>query len=369
MDEKRKEEFEKKFYEDLRNIQRKAAEMDAALTAAEERKEFAKMVEEERAKQDAKKRTFANPQNADEADGELPTLEQLANGGTLLRSNSEKWKTREEILEDGTLIEKLRLYFSSGDLDGYFGTKGKLTKAEIAKIAASVRTKEDRALVEECTRENRAVLRYGEKMRFAFKCFQVTYSMLAMLLNKLESYKKRAEEYTQLYNSIKNHVGSVADEAFTAAVLKNVVKDSVKGAMFDGATLYFDEATTSFKVKVDGKGGLYSKIQKEAKTATEDLRIFKAYSVVIEKFITEEATLTFLPTSIQMSIENAEEERYARYLVKNLSYFRSELNRRKEEGETITPEEEKMAVIPDYYEVEPLEIMYKSCQKLIKQLM
>ena len=362
------EERKKKLEEQLSKTRQRGAELEAALQMQKERKEFAKMVAEERARQDAKKRTFANAQNAEEAEGILPTLEELANGGTLLRSDSGKWKTSEEILEDGTLIEKLRLYFSSGDLGGYFGTKG-LSKKQVAKIAASVRTKEDRALVEECTKEYGAVLRYGEKMRFAFKSFQATYSLLAMLLNKWESYERRAEDYTQLYNSIKNHVGSLADEAFTAAVLKNVVRDCIKGAKFDGATLYFDEAITSFKVKVDGKGGLYSQIQEEAKMATEDMRIFKAYAVVIDKFIAEEATLSFFPISIQMSLENAEEERYTRYLVKNLSYFRSELNRRKEEGETITPEEEQKAVIPDFYEVEPLEMMYKSCQKLIKQLM
>lgn len=368
MEEQNKKDFEKRLYEITRSAQKKAAEINAALTRAEEREEFAKMVEEERARQDAKKRTFANPQSAEEAEAELPTLEQLANGGAILLTDNGKWKTKEEILEDGTLIEKLRLYFASGDLDGYFGTSGQLSRKEIAKIVASIRTKEDKELMSKCYKEYRALVRYGEKMRYAFKCFQASYSMLSVLLNKWDSYEQRAAEYTRLYNSTKNHVGRLTDEAFTAAVLKNVVKDCIKEAIFEGATLYFDEATTSFKVKVDEEGGLYSQIADGAETATEDLRIFKAYAVVIEEFIDKEAILHYLPTAIQMSIENAEEERYTRYLVKNLSYFRSELNRRRNEGENITPEEERRAVVPDFYEVEPLEVMYKSCKKLIKQL-
>ena len=114
--------------------------------------------------------------------------------------------------------------------------------------------------------------------------------------------------------------------------------------------------------------GIYSQIKKEAKEATDALADFKAFAVVIEDFIMN-STLRFMPISIQMSIENAEEERYTRYLVKNLSFFRSELDIRKENGETITPDEEKKAVIPDYYEVTTPEDMYKSCKALIEHLM
>lgn len=342
--------------------------MDAALTAREEREKFNKMVEEERAKQDAKKRSFANPQNADEAEGELPSLEQLANEPTIKKSTI--YRTTDEILEDGTLIEKLRLYFASGDLDGYFGTREKLTKRQLAKIAASIRTKEDRELLDKCRKEYRALARYGEKMKYAFKCFQVSYSILAVLLNKWDSYEQRAAEYTHTYNRTKLHLENAeVGNSFLEWALKNVVKDSINGAMFEGATLYFDEATTSFKVNVYGEGGLYSQIKEEAETAKEDLMVFKAYAVVIQNYITKEATLHFLPTSIQMSLENAEEERYTRYLVKNLSYFRSDLNYRKSDGEVIAPEQEKKAVIPDFYEVKPLEIMVQSCKKLLKQLL
>lgn len=360
----------------LSEVRQKAVEVEAALKHEQERKEFAQMVAQERARQDAKKRTFANPQTADEAEGDLPTLEQLANGGILLRSNSGKWKTREEILEDGTLLEKLRLYFSSGDMDGYFGTEGKLTKQEIAKIAASIRTKEDKEVVEICYKEYHALREYGKQLQYFFKRFQVSYSMLAVLLNKWDSYEQRAAEYTQEYNSLgtrtieinvtETKATQIPNEILQGALTKYVEKLNSRGS-FDGATLYFDEATTSFKVKVDGKGGLYSQIKQEEKAAIEALADFKAFVLAVEKYL-EASVLHFMPISIQMSVENAEEERYTRYLVKNLSYFRSELNSRKEQGETITPEEEKRAVIPDYYEVEPTKEVYKSCIVLLKQL-
>lgn len=382
--EKRKEKLE----EQLSQIRQQGAELEAALQKQKERKEFAKMVAEERARQDAKKRTFANAQNAEEAEGTLPTLEELANGkqlpskeqldtGEVVMGTPRGWKTKSEILEDGTLIEKVRLYFSSLDLSGYFGDNGKLSREEVAKVAASIRTKEDKELVEKCYREYSALRKYGEQLRFYFKRFQTSFAMLAVLLNKWDSYEQRAAEYTQEYNSLGartieiNVTGTKAtqipNEILQGALTEYVEKLNSRGS-FDGAKLYFDEATTSFKVKVDGKGGLYSQIKQEARAAKDDLRDFKAFTDAVEEFI-KGSTLFYMPISIQMSIENAEEERYTRYLVKNLSFFRSELNVRRENGEAITPEDEKRAVIPDFYEVTPTKEVYKSCKKYIKELM
>ena len=351
------EEWKEKLEEQLSQIRQQGAELEAALQKQKERKEFAKMVAEERARQDAKKRTFANAQNAEEAEGTLPTLEELANGkqlpskeqldtGEVVMGTPRGWKTKREILEDGTLI-------------------------------ASIRTKEDKELVEKCYREYSALRKYGEQLRFYFKRFQTSFAMLAILLNKWDSYEQRAAEYTQEYNSLgtrtielnvtETKATQIPNEILQGALTKYVEKLNSRGS-FDGATLYFDEATTSFKVKVDGKGGLYSQIKQEAQAAKDDLRDFKAFTDVVEEFI-KNSTLFYMPISIQMSIENAEEERYTRYLVKNLSFFRSELNVRMENGEAITPEDEKRAVIPDFYEVTPTKEVYKSCKKYIKELM
>lgn len=378
------EEKKRKFEDSLRKLQKEAAKMDAALTAAEKRKAFAKMVEEERARQDAKKRTFANPQNADEATGEIPTLEQLANENPDLHPDGWRWKSKEEILESGTLLEKLRLYFSSGDLSGYFGTNGALTEQERANIVASIRTNEDRKIVQQCYKEYYTLIDYGKELRFYFKRFQTTYAMLATLLNKWDSYEKTAEQLTTMYQimestrfTITPHGEKEAEreewgKLYTQKYLNQWVNENTRLILFDGAGLCFDEANKKFWVDVDmqpePEEGIYSQIEKEAKETAEALSDFKAFAVAIEEFI-RNSKLRFMPISIQMSIENAEEERYARYLVKNLSFFRSELNLRKENGESITPEEEKRAVIPDYYEVTPTKEIYDSCTIYIKQLM
>lgn len=392
------EERKEKLEEQLSQIRQQAAEVEAALQSQKERKDFAKMVEEERARQDAKKRTFANAQNADEADGLLPSMEELANGqrlpskeqldtGEVVMGTPRGWKTKTEILEDGTLIQKLRLYFSSLDLSGYFGNNGKLTKEEVAKVAASIRTKEDKELVWKCYNEYSALRKYGEQLRFYFKRFQTSFAMLAVSLNKWDGYESTAKQLSHLFNF--NPEGEQLSDIIDAdkypyeppiihkddverfyspEKVEAFLSDISKRVTFEGATLKVDKERLCFVVDVFGKGGLYSQIKEEAEAAKEDLSDFKAFADVVEEFI-KGSTLFYMPISIQMSIENAEEERYTRYLVKNLSFFRSDLNERRENGDTITPEDEKRAVIPDFYEVTPTKEVYKSCKKYIKDLM
>ena len=391
------EERKKKLEEQLSKTRQRGAELEAALQMQKERKEFAKMVAEERARQDAKKRTFANAQNAEEAEGTLPTLEELANGKQLpskeqldteevVTGTPRGWKTKSEILEDGTLIEKIRLYFSSLDLSGYFGDNGALTKEEVAKVAASIRTKEDKKLLEKCYREYSALRKYGEQLRFYFKRFQTSFAMLAVSLNKWDGYERTAKQLSYLFNfnpdgeqlsdiidANKNHHEPTihkddVERFYSPEKVEAFLYDVSKKVTFEGATLKVDKEKLSFVVDVFGRGGLYSQIKQDAQAAKDDLRDFKAFTDVVEEFI-KNSTLSYMPISIQMSIENAEEERYARYLVKNLSFFRSELNVRRENGEAITPEDEKRAVIPDFYEVTPTKEVYKSCKKYIKDLM
>lgn len=361
------EERKKKLEERLSQIRQSGAELEEALLKQKELKEFTEMVADERARQDTKNRTFANAQNAEEAEGTLPTLEELANGKALPSKEQlvtgeiapKGWKTKSEILEDGTLIEKIRLYFSSLDLSGYFGDNGELTIDEVAKVKASIRTQEDKELVEKCYREYRVLRKYGEQLRFYFKRFQTSFAMLAVSLNKWAVYESTAKMFSHLFNLNPDYSPEEV-ESFLYEVSKKVT--------FDGATLKVDKEKLSFVVDVFGRGGLYSQIKQDAQAAKDDLRDFKAFTDVVEEFI-KNSTLSYMPISLLMSIENAEEERYTRYLVKDLSFFRSELNVRRENGEAITPEDEKRAVIPDFYEVTPTKEVYRYCKKYIKELM
>lgn len=330
------------------------------------------------ARQEAKIRSFANPQTGGEAYADLPSMEHLANGYNVIQPDG-KILTKEDILKGGTLLQKIRLYISSIDLSGYFEAKEKLTEEELNQIRASIRTKEDKELVSLCVKEYNTIFDFGTRLSFFFKRFQTSYAVLAVLLNKWDSYEYTAKQLTQLYNIMRDSYITIIEEdedlktknlkdveLYTDGIIENFTNDLLRSNILEDAAMRFNKKTGEFYVDVEVKGGLYSKIIEEAKSATKDLSDFKAYTVVAEDYI-KKSTLKYMPIPIQMSVENAEEERYTRYLVKNLRYFRSELNQRKERGETVTPGDEKRAVIPDFYEVKPSKNVLADCKVAISK--
>lgn len=334
---------------------------------------------EEAARRGTKERIFANPQTGDEAEPDLPTMEHLANGYITLSDGDYKIMTKEEILTGGTLLQKIRLYISGIDLSGYFEAKEQLTQEEERVIINSIHTKKERELTTLCIREYNTIFDFGKNLNFFFKRFQTSYAILAVLLNKWDSYEYTAKQLTLLYNLMKTSILTIWEaeenqqptniediELYPESTRNNFINDLLCSNVLDGATLRFNKQTEQFYIDVEEKGGLYSQILEEAKSVTKNLSDFKAYAVVAEDYI-KKSTLKYMPIPIQMSIENAEEERYTRYLVKNLRYFRSELNQRKERGETATPEEERRAVIPDFYEVNPSKNVLADCKDFIKK--
>lgn len=325
-----------------------------------------------------KERIFVNPQTGDEAYPDLPSMEHLANGYNVIQPDG-KILSKEEILKSGTLLQKIRLYISSIDLSGFFEAKEGLTEEELKQIRSSIRTKEDKELVNLCVKEYNTIFDFGTRLSFFFKRFQTSYAVLAVLLNKWESYEYTAKQLTLLYDTMRTSFLTIWEqdetgkptntetiELYPDSTINNFIQDLIHTNVLDGATLLFNDNTGKFYISVKERGGLYSRIQEAAKDATKDLSDFKAYVIVAEEYIYK-STLKYMPIPIQMSIENAEEERYTRYLVKNLRYFRSELNQRKERGETITPGEEKLAVIPDFYEVEPSKNVLADCKATINK--
>ena len=347
---------------------------------------------EERAR--LRERTFVNSHSSDEAEGELPPLEWLASGlgwfatGFVTKAEGDATgKTKEEILREGTLLEKLRLYYSSADLNGYFeGMDKTLTPLEVEVIRDSIReNSEDIELVAKCEKEYFTITDYGKELSYYYKRFQSIFGMLAVLLNRWDEYEKTAALLSDIFNE--NYQDPIVDyidadkypyeppvfwaedreRFYSPEKIRAFLEKKARYSYLDGATLYIDKGFCGFKVNVDGKGGLYAQIKMAAKEAAEALNDFKAYAKAAEEYI-DASTLRYTPISILMSIENAESERYTRYLVRNPVYFRSELNQRRAKGETITPEDEKRAVIPDYYDSKPTAKIYRDCRKGIKAI-
>lgn len=354
----------KKLEEQLSQIRKRGAALETAIQNTKKREA----------------RKFAAPKNSEEAEMQLPPMEEQLGMGM----------SGQEIMERGTALQKAKLLYAVVDYSGYLGGKSSEEREEITnKILSSIGTLEDVATFKACQKEFQALVNYGQTLIFYYKRFQTAFSVLARLLNLWDNYEKEAARLTAIYNKLKD----LEPERIKFRVELTAILGA-DGEQWEGACLRFDEDRGAFYVDVDLAEGrfreadiagleeelkaqmrdynkqeesLYSQIRKEAATATETLSDFKAYAVVVREFLAEKSILHYTPISIHMAIKNAEEERYTRYLVRNLSFFRSELNQRRYRGETITPEEEHMAVIPDFYEVDASPEVYEDCLVGLKQ--
>ncbi len=313
-------------------------------------------------------RSFAKPTTSEEAEGEIPSAEARAEGFS--------FKTQEQILESGTLKEKIRLYICYLDEDNYFGSEKSLSDEDMKKISSSVKTIEDRKAVEVYFREYQTLKKFGVVLRYYFKRFQTSFAFLAKQLYLLDRYEAEVDTYNAVLASFLAIPSSEAEgeilhfktEEDKRRAIKKLASNLVKGASksLSGEVIHLDLEQMELSLNLK-EGKILADIQKEAKEVEENLADFKAYAVVAEDYC-KKSKLKYLPISIQICVENAEEERYIRYLVENLRYFRSELNDRKSRGETIAPEEYLRAFIPDYYEVKPSEDVLADCKDGIKRI-
>lgn len=314
-------------------------------------------------------RVFAQASTGDEAEGAVPTIEE--------RIFALNGKTRKETFEQGTLIEKMRAYLCVKDDTNYLGSEANLTENEVQQITHSITTIEEQNSVDMWLREYDNLCRFGEQLRFYFKRFQTCFASLAKLLNQWDSYEETAQNLTrQIREAIDATSGDeprkrdnsphFESEEEREAVI-NFLFSVAETRALNGATLKWDGKTNTFTAEIYGEGQLYERVLQEAMETEAAMSDFKALSLAAEEFI-EKSELQYTPISIQMPTQNAKEERYTRYLVKNLSYFRSEyLRKRREKGSPLTLGEKKRALIPDYYETKPNKELYRDARAILKQ--
>lgn len=337
-----KEELRKKLDDSTRAIQEKAANLYEAHKVVEAYKK--------------RKRVFATPPAADEAEEDLPLFKEVLSWYTT--------KTKEEIIESGTLKERLLLYFVGADLNTYFHADTNLSNKESKQLLTCMKEssewgQEKETKIRKCVKEYQAAMAYSSHLRSFYLRSQACFAILSNLINRLDTYERTAEKLTILFQTTEGQdVGTLLD---------------LWGKDFEGAELLFEEENQFFFVDANEptsgtKYGLYKEIADAADDTASTLSDFKAYAKAGKELI-EGSILKYEPISIHMALKNAEEERYPRFMVKDSTYFRSQLNKRIADGGAITPAENLKAVIPDFYEVPVPEDMYQNCKALIDHLM
>ena len=305
-------------------------------------------------------RVFAQASTSEEAEGTIPTIEE--------RIFALNGKTRRETFEHGTLTEKIRAYLCFKDDSNYLGGETNLTEREWQQITLSIETPEDSERANRYMREFDRLCRCGEQLSYYFKRFQAMFSPLARLLNLWDMWDEKAQHYTAEIRKLQEIpiFGEEPTGKRTGATLRFGSKEMKEKAIeraikhyesmkIDGVKLEYNRTKNSIFANVFYQGGLYDKILQEAKEAETAMGDFNAIAFAAEEAINK-SELHYTPISIEIPIENAKTERYTRYLVKNLRYFRSELKR------SHTSEDRKRALIPDYYEAKPNKVLYRAAR-------
>lgn len=318
-------------------LKRKIAEIQSAMDKQGEdfKRKFAEV-----------KRKFAEPKNSEEAEGLLP-------------ETTGKVKAKKQILAGDNLLDKLRLLFSHYDFMGYWDVEPILSDRDMLKIKDSIKTKADLELYGECMREYQTIKRFGNRLKYCFKCFQVSYSCLAVLLNRLDSYEELTKRVKRTFEMLQGWVKEEKKKEMGKINLDRVIENYKETGDFklEGAEIVFNPETNTIELD-DSK--LYEEILKEAAVVANELADFKAHIEAADYYI-ENSHLKYTPISIEMSWENAILEKYTRYLVKNKRYFLSELFHKIDKGEQPTEEEQRYAVIADYQETKRDERVYIDC--------
>lgn len=353
----------KKLEEMVSEVREKAVEVDRALKSAKRRKK----AEEARAEQTTPTDNGKN----------LPDPEEMY----------------ERIISKGKPLERAILYVHNFDLKNYLG-RGVLTEGQRVRLRETFKTEKQKAVLSEVGRIYDGLFEYSRfYLLTTRKMWEANAWELVTLCQKWEEADRLADTLTKTYyTQILPFVAKMEAEGYTGEspyseeAFKKYVSEVWSIDRKQGITPRVEQSGTDeegrphFKIvaDVDGKKGLYSRIVKKSEEAETTLNILRGAVEPFYNYLLTQIPLktggtlfpytTILPDMAE-SILDYPDSIPAMTEPRMEKYFAFRLRQRREKGETITPEEEKRAVIPDYKQAEDVEsFMFAGKRNLYKNL-
>lgn len=326
----------KKMEEQISKVRKKAVEVDRAITEAK------------RARKAEEKRMEAQPQTpADESDP----------------MNFNK------IIDEGDALRRAILYLSNFDARTTY-KRGILTEGQFHRLKESFTTKKEREILNEVGLFYDALINYTKYLIGLRKMWQTEAGNIALLCTKWEHYDREAEGWSiilqRLYEGsmiAKDTEGNPIDfhnpqivETYFRKLWQGDPKEVELRAV---ETAKDEQGRPLFKLvaDVDIKGGLYSKIEEQRDEAQYILELLRSGIEPFSDFLLTDIPLltggtlfpytTILPRNAEAMLDYPDAIAFM-HDPQGDKYFSYRIRQRREKGETITPEEEHRAVIPDY---------------------
>lgn len=274
----------------------------------------------------------------------------------------------EDIIANGTPEEKAILVVA--DEDAKENGERTLTDKQAKEVRGTFDNDEDATVFYGYLNTYHSLQAYQLRLSYVCKVYQIAMAQLASLLNKWEHYDRDADFLSILYGSVVG-TGGNSGMTFNFEGDRNNMKDAddyTPQQILDEYNKTVGNNEVVFRgdgadvvADIDIDGGLYSHIKEQAEETEAELTIVKSYIEAVEDFVEQNGFAILMPSSMQLTIANMKEERYAHSLVKNSSYFRSNMNKIIANGATPSEAMRHKAVIPDYNEVEADSSTKKYC--------
>jgi hypothetical protein len=316
----------------IREAQKKAAQLDAALSRSEQQKSNEALAART-------KQRKAIPQN---------------------------FYNDKELIADALITENPEVLAACAVYDfNHLGQKGysPLIRTEVrAKLAQSFTDKDKWETFMGYMKFAEDLRVFAKDLASPIKTYTTCVTTMALFLEKYESIERDKIIFDILFQCVtmgSGHTGIKyalhSDATEPKKSLDETTPEELLAEMNEvhkGNGVIFKDGGQGELVADIEEGGLYEKIMGIKSLAEVYMTYCKSHIEAAEEYIAKHDYSLFVPRIFTETIADIKEEKITRPIIAP-DYHRSEINRKKREGLPITPEEERMAVVPDYNAMEP----------------
>ena len=268
----------------------------------------------------------------------------------------------DEVIQKGTALERAQLFIAQYDSKQSYSLTGAILTEEQENLLREKigRSPKAQKIYKELWTLGRECIDFGKTLQSLRKQWQNSAAELATLCEEWRGYERQAALLTQMVKDWKSLKEPLSDEDILARLDNlHTMADNRERQM-----VYFQYIPEEEKVvaNIDGDKTLWHYIQSAQASATYNLRAFKTALELFSDFAYSNVTLStgevaFVLNQLPRIMENMLDFPDATIFQldkNNLQFFSFHLRQLREagKGDTITPEMERKAVIPDYNQVE-----------------
>ena len=248
----------------------------------------------------------------------------------------------DDIIENGSTYKRAMLYVNHFDSGRTFGD-GTLTDDQVERLKHYLYDISEQTRKEALMYINtyNSFLQYGKLLYNARALYQKEAERLTGLLNLWEAAKAAYKAFAELATKLKELNYQIKENDPILAVANSAQSE------------YYTFKAENGEITLDDSR-LWSEIEEQSEFVADKLSELKGWIEPLSDYIYDEGEphlWAFLPYRIEMLMDYPDAISEQREESKH-KYFRYLLRQRISNGETITPEEERIAVYPDYNEVE-----------------